>query len=201
MDPGRANHWDYQSAQPPLLTSLSILATHMESTEQGWVMFRERGMGCANKQPNWPLCFWFLAWEVAAQSSQSGPPTCPHLPPSLSIPLPLLTASGGGAEGRRGLEGTGRLGLEIRLCRSFPRQSFNLTLQVCPEGKEAFPRAKCQEKEGGRKQRPWSPLRVSWWVSALRLPVLQTWGFIDPPELMVQGMGSALCWTLLCLNA
>ena len=33
MDPGRANHWDYQSAQPPLLTSLSILATHMESTE------------------------------------------------------------------------------------------------------------------------------------------------------------------------
>ena len=95
MDPGRANHWDYQSAQPPLLTSLSILATHMESTEGG-VMFRERGMGCANKQPNLPLCFWFLAWEVAARSSQSGPPTCPHLPPSLSIPSPCSQPLGEG---------------------------------------------------------------------------------------------------------
>ena len=99
MDPGRANHWDYQSAQPPLLTSLFILATHMESTEQGWVMFRERGMGCANNQPNLPLCFWFLAWKVAAQSSQSGPPTCPHLPPSLSISSPCSQSLG---EGQRG---------------------------------------------------------------------------------------------------
>ena len=32
---GRASNWGYQFTQPPLLTSLSILATHMESTEQG----------------------------------------------------------------------------------------------------------------------------------------------------------------------
>lgn len=101
-------------------------------------MFDEGGMGVQITSPTCLCVFgsWHGRWQLSLP--RVAPLPCPHLPPSLSIPLPLLTASevGEGAEGRRGPWGTGRLGLEICLCHSFPRQSLNLTLQVYPEGKD-----------------------------------------------------------------